>query len=174
MEVERNIATIETERLRLIPYYVDYIAATMESHRHLEQLCGYRVAPEWPGIDFLFYLPFALEQLKENPVDSKWTRLIVLKETQEVIGEIGGQGTPSETKIVELGYSMIPRCQNKGYMTEAIAAICEWFVAEGMQQIRAKCFTYNTASKHVLQKNGFELDYCEKDIIYWHKPIRGV
>lgn len=171
MEEVQLIDPIETKRLLLIPYYREYVEATIEGHAALEKRCGYKVAEEWPGIDFFFYLPFALEQMRDNPMDAQWTRLIVLKETGEVIGEIGGQGAPTETKEVELGYSIVPRCQNKGYMTEAIEAMIRWFISEKMTRITAKCFTYNLASKHVLQKSDFELDYCDKDIIYWYYPL---
>ena len=57
---------IETDRLLLIPYTIEYIEATLSGKDKLNEVSGYEVSKEWPGIEFSFYLPFALEELKKT------------------------------------------------------------------------------------------------------------
>ncbi|EUJ32100.1 GNAT family acetyltransferase [Listeria floridensis FSL S10-1187] len=104
---------IETKRLLLIEYTKEMIEATIKGIGELEKVAGYEVSEDWPGIDFFFYLPYVLDNVKKKPAMTKWTRLVVLKERAIVIGEIGGQGDPDKTGEIELGYSIVPEFQKK-------------------------------------------------------------
>ncbi|KEX80729.1 GNAT family acetyltransferase, partial [Listeria monocytogenes] len=52
---------LETDRLILINYTLEMIQATINGTEALEKASGYHVSPDWPGIDFFFYLPYVLE-----------------------------------------------------------------------------------------------------------------
>ncbi|WP_088838907.1 MULTISPECIES: GNAT family N-acetyltransferase [unclassified Listeria] len=148
---------LETRRLLLIEYTFEMIEATIKGISELEKVTGYDVSEEWPGIDFFFYLPYVLENVKNKPEMTKWTKLVVLKEEGIVIGEIGGQGNPDETGEIELGYSIVESYQGHGYMKEALAEMVLWLVAQKkITRIFARSFEHNLASIHVLQGTGFK------------------
>ncbi len=50
---------IETDRLLLVPYTIEYIEATLSGKEILSDISGFEVSKGWPGIEFSFYLPFS-------------------------------------------------------------------------------------------------------------------
>ncbi|AHI56496.1 N-acetyltransferase [Listeria ivanovii] len=169
---------IETERLILINYTLEMIQATIKGTESLEKASGYHVSKDWPGIDFFFYLPYVLENVKKDDRMIKWTRLVVLKEENKIIGEIGGQGIPDETGEIEIGYSIVPDYQNKGYMTEALIGMIAWLEKQPViHRIFARCYENNEASIRVLKHNQFvrikEKDVFERQgrVMMWEFPI---
>ena len=61
--------------------------------------------------------------------------------------------------VFELGYSVLPPYQNKGYATEAVSGLLEWACSEAHAiKIIAHTFPYLVPSIRVLEKNGFV--YC--------------
>ncbi|CBW86449.1 GNAT family N-acetyltransferase [Listeria ivanovii] len=169
---------IETERLILINYTLEMIQATIKGTESLEKASGYHVSKDWPGIDFFFFLPYVLENVKKDDRMIKWTRLVVLKEENKIIGEIGGQGIPDETGEIEIGYSIVPDYQNKGYMTEALIGMIAWLEKQPViHRIFARCYENNEASIRVLKHNQFvrikEKDVFERQgrVMMWEFPI---
>ncbi|WP_163654304.1 GNAT family N-acetyltransferase [Listeria sp. PSOL-1] len=156
---------LKTERLLLIEYEYKMIQATIVGIQELEYTSGYQVSANWPGIDFFFYLPFVLENIQRKPWMTRWTRLIVLQSENKIIGEIGGQGDPDQTGEIELGYSIVPEYQRRGYMQEALQAMLIWLTKQAeIKRIFARCYEQNQASIHVLQKTGF-IHLSEQDKI---------
>lgn len=51
-----DMGKLETERLLLVEYNLDWIKATIAGVDELERVSGYEVSRDWPGIDF-FFLP---------------------------------------------------------------------------------------------------------------------
>ncbi|KGL44777.1 N-acetyltransferase [Listeria sp. SHR_NRA_18] len=169
---------LETERLLLVEYSLEWIEATIAGVDELERVSGYEVSRDWPGIDFFFYLPYVLESVKKEPEMTKWTHLIVLKEENKVIGEIGGQGKPEETGEIELGYSIVPAYQNNGYVTEALGELLVWLKQQPeIKRIFARSFESNPHSIQVLRKSGFlyqpKYDKTEPrgKIVLWEYPM---
>lgn len=170
---------LETDRLILINYTLEMIQATIGRTEALERASGYQVSPDWPGIDFFFYLPYVLENVKKDDRMIKWTRLVVLKQENKIIGEIGGQGNPDETGEIELGYSIVPEYQNKGYMSEALSEMIAWLAEQpNIIRIFARCYEQNEASIQVLKHNRFvhieEKDTEERQgsVMMWEYPIK--
>lgn len=96
---------------------------------------------------------------------TRWTRLVILKEENIVIGEIGGQGDPDETGEIELGYSIVPEFQHHGYMTEALSAMLAWLKEqEVITRIFARSFESNLASIGVLERTGFVHQMNEDEV----------
>ncbi|MBC6314977.1 GNAT family N-acetyltransferase [Listeria grandensis] len=169
---------LETKRLLLVEYNLEWIKATIAGVDELERVSGYTVSRDWPGIDFFFYLPYVLENVKKEPEMTKWTHLIVLKDENKVIGEIGGQGKPEETGEIELGYSIVPAYQNNGYVTEALEELLIWLKNQPeIHRIFARSFESNTYSIQVLRKSGFvyqpERDKVDSrgTIVLWEYPM---
>lgn len=92
--------------------------------------------------------------------DSQWGMFhIILRETGEVIGDIGFHGPPDETGTVEIGYGIVEQYRGRGLAGEATVAICglAWSRPE-VTRIIARTDEDNAASGGVLRHAGFRED----------------
>lgn len=149
------VTIIETERLLLVPYQLSFIEATLIGDDKLQEVSGYSVAQEWPGVEFFFYLPYVLETVKQDKIKEKWTHLVVLKSEQKIIGEVSAQGDPELTGEAELGYGIVEAYAGNGYATEGAQAFLKWLLTEDIKSIKAKTYLYHKKSQHILNKLGF-------------------
>ena len=84
---------------------------------------------------------------------------IILRETGEVIGDIGFHGPPDEAGTVEIGYSVVEQYRGRGLAGESAVAICGlvWSRPE-VTKIIAQTAEDNAASAGVLRHAGFRED----------------
>jgi RimJ/RimL family protein N-acetyltransferase len=84
---------------------------------------------------------------------------IILRETGEVIGDIGFHGPPDEAGTVEIGYSVVEQYRGRGLAGESAVAICglAWSRPE-VTRIIAQTAVDNAASAGVLRHAGFRED----------------
>jgi RimJ/RimL family protein N-acetyltransferase len=84
---------------------------------------------------------------------------IILRETGEVIGDIGFHGPPDETGTVEIGYGIVEQYRGRGLAGESAVAICDlaWSRPE-VSRIIAQTDEDNAASAGVLRHAGFRED----------------
>ena len=99
------------------------------------------------------FITTILEHIKDNK-NLYW--VIVLNETQEIIGSLGYHHFSDDFTYAEIGYELHPRFHKKGYMSEAIENVIQL----GFQDLKLKtieAFTHknNEASKSLLIKNKF-------------------
>ncbi len=101
-----------------------------------------------------------IERIRKGYADnSTYYWVLSLKGEQELLGTIclwnfSGDG------VAEIGYEMLPQHHGKGYMQESLAAISEYsFNILKLSAIDAFTHRDNTASKKLLERNGFNL--CE-------------
>jgi ribosomal-protein-alanine N-acetyltransferase len=82
--------------------------------------------------------------------------MIVLRETGEVIGDIGFHGPPDETGTVEIGYGIVEQYRGRGLTAESAVALCglAWSRPE-VTRIIAQTDLDNAASAGVLRHAGF-------------------
>ncbi|WP_044747716.1 GNAT family N-acetyltransferase [Bacillus alveayuensis] len=159
---------LETKRLFIIPFTLKYAKAALNGNEKLENVSGYRVENEWPSPDYKEILPFIVQQVTEKPELRRWNRLIVHKEEQMIIGEIGCKGEPDGHGIVEIGYGIVPAYQGYGYATEAVQAFVQWLLSlPEITKVTAECLEDNAASIRVLEKAGFKRTSHKQSIIYW-------
>jgi RimJ/RimL family protein N-acetyltransferase len=88
---------------------------------------------------------------------SQWGMFeIILRQTGEVIGDIGFHGPPDETGTVEIGYGIVEQHRGRGLAGESVVAICDfaWSRAE-VSRIIARTDEGNPASADVLRHAGF-------------------
>jgi RimJ/RimL family protein N-acetyltransferase len=92
--------------------------------------------------------------------NSQWGMFqIILRETGEVIGDIGFHGPPDEAGTVEIGYSLVEQYRGHGLVGESAVAICglAWSRPE-VTRIIARTEEGNEASAGVLRHAGFRED----------------
>lgn len=118
---------IQTHRLTLRP---------IELKDRIE-VYKYRSNPEIS--QHLSFVPESLEDVdhfitknpKEFNLPETWFQLvIVFKETNEVIGDIGVQFLGKENKQIELGYTLSSLHQNKGFASEAIGKVIDFLFTD--------------------------------------------
>lgn len=68
--------------------------------------------------------------------------------------------------VIELGYVIHPKHQNKGYASEMLKTVIDELLREGFHQIVAGAFENNAASIQVMQKCGMKKISKEEDICY--------
>jgi [ribosomal protein S5]-alanine N-acetyltransferase len=89
--------------------------------------------------------------------DDRWGMFqIILRETGEVIGDIGFHGPPDESGTVEIGYGIVEQYRGRGLAGESAVAICAlaWSRPE-VSRIIAQTDEDNAASAGVLRHAGF-------------------
>lgn len=160
---------LETSRLRLITLDLGLIeAAARRDSRAIEAL-GYKTDGEWPGPDFYEALPYFREQLIKNGGTKGFDSwIIVTKDSREIVGGIGFLGDPDPDGSVEIGFAVNESRQRKGYCREAAQALIDWAWSQAsVTRIIARCEPDNIASKHVLEKLGFQMYDNDDQLLYW-------
>jgi RimJ/RimL family protein N-acetyltransferase len=83
---------------------------------------------------------------------------LVHTRTGDGVGSCGFKGPPDADGMVEIAYGIAPAHQNKGYATEAAAALVRFALASGdVRVVRAHTVEQAGASARVLVKCHFEL-----------------
>ena len=99
-----------------------------------------------------------LQGCLQHPEDRLWYTawfIALQRSPQTVIGNLGFKG-PGSAGTVELGYGLESDYRGKGYMTEAVKAICAWAMAQPqVARIEAETAPENAPSQRVLQRAGF-------------------
>lgn len=81
---------------------------------------------------------------------------VCLKENHKMIGFVGHFRIKPENYRSEIGYMILPKYHNKGYVTEAVKVLLDYgFNTLNFHSIEAIIDPDNVASEKVLQKNGF-------------------
>ncbi|MBS4174802.1 GNAT family N-acetyltransferase [Bacillus sp. FJAT-49736] len=128
---------LQTQRLKIIPCTDELISIITPDQ--------YDIGP---------HIYKYLDKLKEDYSLFGWgVWLVVNKEENTIIGDIGFKGKPNSEHTVEVGYGIVPSAQNKGYATEAVRKIIDWaFTNDEVEKVVAECLIDNYASIKVLEK----------------------
>ena len=118
--------------------------------------------------EFLYYAnkqKRTLEEEKESLVgiDAKYQKsdyynwLITLKDTKAIIGSINANIFQDDSVI--FNYAIDNRYTKKGYMTEALDLVINFFLKEvRLDKVYCGCVTGNAASKKVMENNNMKLE----------------
>jgi ribosomal-protein-alanine N-acetyltransferase len=160
---------IETPQLRLVPCTVEDAQAAMTDRAALEARLGVRVPNEWPAEDLRDFLPIYGQIVAVEAARQGWGIWLMLGAAElALVGDIGFKGPPDDLHTVEIGYSVLPAFQRRGYATEAARAIVAWgFTQPGVRRIVANCHFDNTASFRVLEKAGMRQTGRDRDELTW-------
>ncbi len=85
-----------------------------------------------------------------------------------VVGNIAAeQGSDVHIRDAEIGYMLLPEFSGRGIMTEAVGQFCALaFETLEIERVTAVVFAPNTASRRVLEKNGFALEGMRKRALF--------
>lgn len=152
--------TIETLRLRLIPYSPEHLLALIEGEERFEECLGLRAGE---GLREFYaseeVSPTWLAQLRTSAAADPWIHgfAVAHRESRSVIGSVGFKGPPDEGGGVEIAYGIVPVFQGRGYATDAAEAIVGFAFGSGrVSLVRAHTLPTSNASTRVLTKCGFQ------------------
>jgi len=152
--------SINTERMRLIPATLKLYLLELHDHQSFAYTLKAHVPKEWPPDQTT---PEVIEEFirRIQARDRKiWSFYWLLcQEDFELPALIGNGGfLVHENGTLEIGYSMLPEYQNKGYTTEAVRSMLQWaFSSLKKDRIISYTYPHLRASIRVLEKNGFLL-----------------
>jgi RimJ/RimL family protein N-acetyltransferase len=154
------VTCFATPRLDLVGCAPQLLLALIEHPDNFERLAGFPVSPELHG----FYTsdavsPKWLAALRQDSEPDPWRHGFFLLHRGDglVIGSAGYKGPPDAEGIVEIAYGVSPEQRNRGYATEAAAALVAIaFRREDVRVVCAHTLPDSGASQRVLAKCGFE------------------
>lgn len=151
---------IVTTRLTLIPATVALARAEIGDRGKFARLLGASVPDNWPPETAADALPLFLSWLEAAPDQVGWFGWYALAQTSDVsppllVGGGGFMGPPRDG-AVQIGYSVLPQFQRRGYATEMVGGLVSWALRQpGVVRIVAETEWANPASVRVLDKAGF-------------------
>jgi ribosomal-protein-alanine N-acetyltransferase len=127
-----------------------------------EGLCGLlraKLTNEWPPRDWEEHVVrMILAQSVEQPETTGWHRYVILAKglsDATLIGCVGG--FPKPEGAVEIGYSILPEFQRRGFATEAVGALVHWLMRdEQVLSITAQAAIDKQESIKVMQRCGLQ------------------
>jgi len=129
--------------------------------RRARGLIDYTVPDDFPG-RVASALALRRMQLAADPALAPWSaRAIVRRDDRAMVGYVNFHGPPGVNDIgepgaAELGWSVFPREQRRGYATEAARRLMEWARDEhGVRRFISSTTPDNAPSLRVHEKLGF-------------------
>ena len=151
--------TIETARLRLVPFAPGQILALIEEPETFESLLGYPAAVglrEFFLSDDVSQAFLASLRILRHPDPWHLGFAVLHGDDRKVIGSAGFNGAPDPTGMVEVAYGIVPDFQGRGYATEANNALVAFAFGSGLvRTVRANTLPAANASTKVLRKCHF-------------------
>ena len=116
---------IDTARLKLIPATVALARAEIGDRSGFARLLGAVVPNNWPPEILADALPLFLGRLEAAPDQVGWFGWYALaaSDSAPVLVASGGFTGPPQAGTVEIGYSVLPQFQRRGYATEVVVAL---------------------------------------------------
>ena len=144
--------SIETSRLRVFPLPLAQLRLWAEDLPALERSLGYayRGVPVEKALGDARRLLAAAEEAGESPYRTVWMLV-----------------QPDEKGEVEIRYAMGKDYRRRGYMTEAVKAICCWALEQPeVAHITAETDLVSYPSQRILERLGFQ-KYREEETLWW-------
>jgi ribosomal-protein-alanine N-acetyltransferase len=170
---------MQTERLDLVAASLAHLDAELESPAALARLLGAVVPAGWPPGEYdRPAIEFFRAQLVESPEVTGWYSWYAIQRASveqpaTVIGAGGYFGPPDAGGVVEIGYSVVPAFEGRGYATELVRAlVARAFTQACVTRIIAHTRPDNAGSIKVLERCGFTLVGPGEDpgtVLYEHR-----
>jgi [ribosomal protein S5]-alanine N-acetyltransferase len=159
---------LETSRLTITSLTLDRVHAAISDRPLLGAILGANIPDDWPNQEFADALPVFAQWLLEDVSYAEWVGLIIHREDNTLIGDIGFKGRPNADGSVEIGYGIVPSYRNQGYASEAARAMVEWaFSHDDVQRVLANCLNDNIASIRVLEHIGMRQVGASGPLLDW-------
>jgi [ribosomal protein S5]-alanine N-acetyltransferase len=158
-----NVKILQSHRLTLIASTLAHIRTELEAPDHLATLLNAEVSPEWPtgqyDRDAMEFFHARMEEGGEKA--EGWygwyaVRAADAEGPRTLVGGGGYFGPPGVEGTVEVGYSILPQWQRRGYASEIVQTLVKHaFTFANVERIIAHTTEANPASIAVLVRSGF-------------------
>ena len=167
--IELEIQKLETDRLILIPYTIEMSKNILGENFDSLYSKGFIKGKSWPDEDVMDTIPRILKNLLKNNYSTGFESwLIIKKNTNEIIGDVGFKGYNFEIQNLDLGYGIIAEERRNGYAEEASRALIHWALNfDFINEITANCLNDNLQSIRLLKKLTFVEVKENENILYW-------
>lgn len=153
---------LRTDRLELVASTLAHIDAEMENPPSLGGLLRAAIPSSWPPGEYdRTALEFFRDQLRAGgPSHVGWYGWYALAcnasgERETLVAAAGYVGPPKHGSV-EIGFSVVPEAQGRGYASEIVKAlVTRAFKQPGMQTVIAHTYDSNEPSTRVLLRCGF-------------------
>lgn len=157
---------LRSSRLTLIASTLAHVRTELESPDQLATLLGATVSNDWPTGEYdRDAMEFFRARMEEGGEEVEgWYGWYALSsadlDTPEALVGAGGYfGPPDEEGTVEIGYSVLPKWQRRGYASEMVRMLLEnAFTFASVKRVIAHTTQTNPASISVLLRSGFHAD----------------
>lgn len=149
--------TLETERLILRRYRIEDAQDMYNNWTTDKETCKYLSWDVHENIDVT--KSFIQDKLDNYDNLDFYNWVVELKDTNEIIGSIGGVHVNAKHSTVEIGYCYGSKYWGNGYATEALRRVIEFFLNDCETYIvTASHISGNPASGRVMEKAGMKKD----------------
>jgi [ribosomal protein S5]-alanine N-acetyltransferase len=151
---------LQTARMRLVPASLPLARAEIDDRAACARLLSAAVPDNWPPAALADALPRFLRQLEAAPDRVGWFGWYGVCRgpapgSAELVASGGFTGPPRDG-AAEVGYSVLPQHQGRGFATEMAGALAEWALSQaGVRRVVAETHPENVPSVRVLSKLGF-------------------
>jgi RimJ/RimL family protein N-acetyltransferase len=154
-----------TERLELIAATAEIARAAYGDRPRFAALLGASVSAEWPPPLTEDVQEFTALALEGNPDLPGWLAWYFVERSERIlIGQGGFKGRPNEHGGAEIGYSLVPSFQGRGYGTEAAGGLIDWaFGHDEVKLVIAETLPHLTQSIRVMEKNGMRFLFADSE-----------
>jgi ribosomal-protein-alanine N-acetyltransferase len=169
-------AIVRSERLDLPLMEPDLLDALIDEHRAaVAGIADYEIPSAFPDEEQREFLRFRRGQLTADPARYPWSlRAIILRAEHRMVGYVNFHGAPgvndtNTDRAVELGWTVFPADQRRGYATETAIALMAWATEEhGIRHFISSTTPENAASLRVHDKLGFARtgEFIDGEVIF--------
>jgi len=150
-------------RLTLVAATLEHVRTELEAPGRLASLLGAEVSRDWPTGEYdREAMEFFRERLEEGgEAAAGWYGWYAVRNAdaegpRALVGAGGYFGPPDGDGRVEIGYSVLPGWQRRGYASELVQAlVAQAFGFARVRQVIAHTTAENTGSVGVLARCGF-------------------
>lgn len=147
---------LETNRLILRKATMNDASQIYENYGKDPLVSKYVVWNKHQSIDDAIAL---IKRWRENDSNDSYKWLVILKDTNQIIGSITAVKVDTKNNVIGIGYCYGSKWWNKGYATEALKRVIKFFFEEvNAQTIIAEHLEANPASGEVMKKSGMKYE----------------
>jgi len=154
---------LASPRLTLVAATLEHVRTELEAPGQLASLLGAEVSGDWPTGEYdRDAMEFFRERLEEGgETAAGWYGWYAVRAAdadgpRALVGAGGYFGPPDEEGRVEIGYSVLPGWQRRGYASELVRAlVAQAFTFPRVRQVIAHTTAENAGSVGVLARCGF-------------------
>jgi len=154
---------IVTPRLALIAITPEMLTSEKNGDGRLSELIQCVIPTDWPLKDWEPHVfDFLLTQLAEHPEQLGWPRYVSFVPPggrRTLIGTLGAFSRATAAAECEIGYSILPLYEGRGFATEAARALIDYLRRdERVTSVIAHTFPSIPGSIRVMEKCGMVFD----------------